>query len=318
METTNFFDSTFFTIFRFKSYLLRKLIWPILYISLPTALLCYIYEFGYISFGTNLTLPSIMGAALGVLLVFRNNTAYERWWEARKVLGELVNTSRSFAIQGNEVFATPALRYQLLSLILAFGYALKEHLRDGVRFAELSFLPESTLQELRQTRHRPNAIAQQMAMLIQTERKNGNLDSYVATKLMDETKQMIDILGKCERIRNTPMPASHGYLLKFYVFVYTLTMPFTFIGTLHWWSILAVAVLYFVTMSLVTIAEEIEEPFGRDPNDLPFDAIIQGLHRNINEIYALRMVPPPQVPPFGEPKVKVVRVKTPAGLPDKE
>ncbi len=304
----NFLNSTILTIFRFKGTLLRKLLRPLIYITAPTALLCFLYESGVIAFGSNLTLPSLMGAALGVLLVFRNNTAYERWWEARKVLGALVNVSRSFSMQAQELLPSPEARKQMLALIIAFGYALKEHLREGVRFAELQFLPENTIEALKATEHRPNAIAQQMVTLIQQERQNG-LTEYTAIKLIDETEKLVDILGKCERIRKTPMPSSHNYLLKFYVFFYTLTMPFTFIGTLHWWSILAVAIIYFVSMSLVIIAEEIEEPFGRDPNDLPVDSIVHNIHKNINELYLNRTMPRPDSVPFGEPKVTVVKVK---------
>ena len=235
MATPSIFGSTLFTIFRFKSYLLRKLLWPMLYLCLPTALLCYLYEEGILAFSSNLTLAGIIGAVLGVLLVFRNNTAYDRWWEARKVLGALVNTSRTFAMQAYEFLGTAAARKTMIELILAFAYALKEHLREGVRFAELSFLPEKTLEELRNNRNRPNALVQRMVVLIEKEKQEGRLGEHTALHLMGETGKLVDILGECERIRKTPMPASHSYLLKLFVLIYVLTMPFIFIGTLHWW-----------------------------------------------------------------------------------
>jgi putative membrane protein len=302
--TTRFFESTFFVMLSFKSYLFRKLFRSIVIISALTAIFCALYEFEVLRFNDSVTLPSLMGAALGILLVFRNNTAYERWWEARKVLGALVNVSRAFAMQGNELLQRPEARKDLLALIAAFCYALKEHLREGVLLSELHFLPAGRLERIARSAHRPVEIATQIMALLREEREAGRLSEYATLQLMAEAEKLVDILGKCERIRNTPMPASHSYLLKSYVFIYTLTMPVSFVGTLHWWSIVAVASIYFVTMSLVAIAEEIEEPFGRDPNDLPVDTLAKNIHRNLNQIYATRLsdAEAAQASPIGTPE----------------
>ncbi len=102
-------------------------------------------------------------------------------------------------------------------------------------------------------------------------------------RLFEDSSALINILSQCERIRNTPMPQSHNYLLKVYIFVYTLIMPLGFVGVLGWWTVLAVCFIYFLAMGIVIIAEEIEEPFGNDRNDLPLDAITKGIFNNLKE-----------------------------------
>ena len=163
----DFWNSSIFIFFRFKSYLLKRLFKPIIYISIPTTILCVLYEFKVWEVGKSMALPGLLGAALGILLVFRNNTAYERWWEARKVLGGLVNNSRNFALQANHIFKEESDRKKLLSLIAAFPYALKEHLRDGVILSEISFLGSKYIEYLKPFTHKPNALINLMAEFLE-------------------------------------------------------------------------------------------------------------------------------------------------------
>ena len=283
--TDHFFESNLFVFFRFKSYLFKRLAKPILYISILTTIVCILYHFEVLEANhKSFALPGLLGAALGILLVFRNNTAYDRWWEARKVLGAMVNNSRNFALQVNHFVPNLQDKKELMGLIAAFPYALKEHLRSGVLLSEIGFIGAKNIAVLKACDHKPNAIANLMSAKIDTLTKDGVLTDFQRIKLIEYVDTSIDILGKCERIRKTPIPAAHNYLLKFYIFIYTIALPFGFFSALRWWSIFAVAAIYFLAMSIVTIAEEIEEPFGTDPNDLPVDAIAQTIHQNIYEI----------------------------------
>ncbi|MGB0524275.1 MAG: bestrophin family protein [Flammeovirgaceae bacterium] len=288
--TDKFLESNLFVFFRFKSYLFKRLFRPMLYITIPTTILCILYEFKIFTFGNSVTLPGLLGAALGILLVFRNNSAYDRWWEARKVLGGLVNNSRNFALQVNQFVPNLKDKKEFMALIASFPYALKEHLRDGVLLSEIAFIGEKNISILKGCDHKPNALANLMSAKIHTLYQEGTLSDFQRIKLIDYVDLNIDILGKCERIRKTPIPAAHNYLLKFFIFIYTISLPFGFVGILHYWSIFAVAAIYFLAMSIVTIAEEIEEPFGKDPNDLPVDAIAQGIHKNVYEIQNTTLV----------------------------
>ena len=281
----SFLASSLVMILRYKGTILRRVWKNTLWVMLPTVVFCTLHDLEWMSFSDSISLPSILGAALGVLLVFRNNTAYERWWEARKVLGALVNDSRSFALATYHYLRPEDPdRAALLALIKAFPFALKEHLRDGVIFSELQFLSSAQLAHIRSRKHRPVAIGHLMFALIKRQYERGHLTDILLTDLNHYVEKLMDILGKCERIRNTPMPQAHTYLLRTYIFIYVLTMPFGFVGVLGWWSVLAIAVIYFLSMSLVIIAEEIEDPFGTDVNDLPVDAIAQNIYGNICEV----------------------------------
>ncbi|PWJ44517.1 bestrophin family protein [Sediminitomix flava] len=288
MNTKNrpsFLDSTIFTILRFKGYLIRRLLSSLIAVIIPTALLCLIYELGFLNLEfTSFTLPGLMGAALGLLLVFRTNTAYDRWWEARKNLGGLVNTSRNFAFQVVNLIKNQEERIYLVKLIAAYPFLLKEHLRDRKNLSEVSFLDEQEIKLIDAWAHKPNSAIQLMLRTINKAYTRNEITDFQQLKLIENTDELIDIIGKCERIKNTPIPSAHNYLLKIYIWIYAMVIPFGFISSLGWWTILAVTSIYYVAMSLVTIAEEIEEPFGEDPNDLPVDKIAQNICKNVFEI----------------------------------
>jgi putative membrane protein len=275
----------FLLVFKFKGYLIKRLFPNILWVMLPTAILCIVHSFWKIETSANLSLPSLLGAILGILLVFRNNTAYERWWEARKELGALVNTSRNFALQVTHLLPHDRFTGRLIKLIAAFPYALKEHLRGKVKIEEISFLSNEILERLKTWNHQPNGLTNEMTIIIKEKYNKNQITDFQLIKLLGEIEKLIDILGKCERIRRTPMPQAHTYLLKMFIVIYAIIAPFGLIETLGWWSLMAVAAMYYVAMSIVIIAEEIEDPFGTDENDLPVDAIAKNIHLNVKEIY---------------------------------
>ncbi len=282
----NILNSTIFVLARFKGYLFRILAKQILAVGLITLGLVLIHKYTSVKFSDSLSLPGLLGAALGVLLVFRNNTAYDRWWEARKVLGALVNTSRNFALQTHSLIIDSDDKKSLSNLIQAFPFALKEHLRDGVLMEEIAFTKKEDFELINSKKHKPASIVNLMVAYLTKFKNNKLLSEMEYFQLVTRTNELIDILGKCERIKNTPMPDAHTYLLKVYLFAYAITMPFGFIATLGYWSILAVILIYYVSMSIVIISEEIEEPFGKDPNDLPVDAIAKNIKKNVIEIFS--------------------------------
>ncbi|ANQ48764.1 hypothetical protein KMW28_09305 [Flammeovirga yaeyamensis] len=284
MPKKNFSQSNFFLIFSYKGYLIRRLAVDLIWIAIPTTILCTIHELGHVNIESNFTLPGLMGAILGILLVFRNNTAYDRWWEARKVLGGLVNTSRNYALQINQLLPDSKEKTEILNLIAAFPYVLKEHLRSGVIYIEIEFVGEEISNELKKWEHVPNGINQLIIKRLKTVYERGEITDFQYLKLIENSDELIDIMGKCERIHKTPMPQSHNYLLKAYIYIYAIIMPLGLIENLEWWTIPAVIIIYYVAMSIVTISEEIEDPFGKDPNDLPVDNIANNIYKNIQEI----------------------------------
>lgn len=258
----------------------------IVFLLILTTALCLLHiEFGIINIEMSSALPGYMGAALGLLLVFRNNTAYDKWWEARKVLGALVNVSRNIAINVHNLIPFPNdQKEKFLDLTKAFPYALKEHLRSGVKMKELKMVSGSDLDYIKKTFHKPNAIANRMQSYLHDMHKNGLINDLQQYLLLKNINELIDILGKCERIKKTPIPISYAFLLKFFIIIYVLIIPFGLIQNMGWSTIPLTIALYYLLMSIVTIAEEIEDPFGHELNDLPVDEICRNIERNIIEI----------------------------------
>jgi putative membrane protein len=272
-------------LFSFKSSLIKRLLKGLVYITAVTALLLYLEQKDIFHIQISNALPGYMGAALGLLLVFRNNTAYDKWWEARKELGALVNISRNFAIDING-FLPPGSKEKtkLATLLTCFIYALKEHLRNGVKMRDMQDLDEAEYRIIELAQHKPSAIANLIMARVETLWKEKMVTDVQQYLLVTKINTLIDICGKCERIRNTPIPIAYGLLLKFFINIYVILLPVGLSHDLGWGALPLEIILYYIMMSIVLTAEEIEEPFGKDLNDLPFDEMAGKMKVTIQEI----------------------------------
>ena len=229
---------------------------------------------------------SLLGIVLGLFLVFRTNSAYDRWWEGRRLWGGLVNSTRNFAIKLN-AYLPPEEREQrewFGRMIPNFVYAMKEHLRKGVKFEELEPVDSTFTEELMKVNHRPNRLSAQMYERLNSLYVNKRFSESQLLNLDKEMKDFIDILGACERIKNTPIPYSYTMYIKKFIFLYIVTLPFGFIATFGYFTIATVILVSYVLLSVELIAEEIEDPFGRDINDLPTDELASKIRGNVKEI----------------------------------
>jgi putative membrane protein len=273
----------------FKKILIKKLLPGMLTITLITAVISLIHlRYDIINIKMSAALPGYMGAALGLLLVFRNNSAYDKWWEARKEIGALVNTSRNIILTLNGILPPEdPTKKQISRLVMAYVYALKEHLRDGVKTKDLQDLSPEDLPKVEKADHKPVMIVNIMINKIELLYKENLLTGIQQYLMLEKANALIDILGKCERIRNTPIPMAYGFLLKFFINVYVVFLPLGLLNDLGLWCIPLVMILYYLLMSIVITAEEIEEPFGEDLNDISMDQIAAKIKTNINEIVLL-------------------------------
>ena len=226
---------------------------------------------------------SLIGFVLSLLLVFRTNTAYDRWWEGRKKWGELVNNSRNLAIKISALTDDPEIRAYFKRMISNYVFAMKEHLREGVKLEELD-LTEEEKRELSQFDHKPNYIAQKMYAKLHAMKKSGKLteENYIVIDV--NLKTFSDIIGACERIKNTPIPYSYSMFLKKFIFIYVTTLPLAFVNTFGYYSSLVSIFVFYVLVSMEILAEEIEDPFGKDDNDLPTDDLCQKIKANVSEV----------------------------------
>ena len=234
--------------------------------------------------------PSIV---LGLLLVFRTNTAYERFWEGRKLWGNLINTVRNFARQiwGAIAENTPEDRTNkiaTLRLLVAFAVATKLHLRSEPLNAELEALvPVDCYEKLKTMNHPPLEIAFWIGDYLQQQHERGCLNTYQLTAMLKLLDEMVDVLGGCERILKTPIPLAYAIHLKQLLLIYCLTLPFEIVKDFTWWTALIVSLVSFTLLGIEEIGIEIENPFGYDANDLPLDTICMTMQRNIEDLITL-------------------------------
>lgn len=278
----------FSLIFSFhKSDSARPLIPALLGLGLLTAGLCYIHlKVEPIRFVSTIVMHSLLGLAISLLLVFRTNTAYERWWEGRKLFGELVNNSRNLMLKINAFLPEghKEIKNNFRILIANYAFALKEHLRGGFEPDELEDSPVLPLSMLREYNHIPNRIAQQMYAEADKLCRQQLITEERLIVLNAELSSFTNITGACERIKKTPIPYSYSSFIKRMIFLYVVTLPFALIPELEWTSIPIVLLIFYAFAGLELIAEEIEDPFGRDYNDLPTDEIAVTIRKNLAEI----------------------------------
>lgn len=233
-------------------------------------------------------LHSLLGFAISMLLVFRTNTAYDRWWEGRKQWGALVNNSRNLAIKLNSMLPhdDDKNRSFFKEIIPRFATELIVHLQlEDTRFA-LDEKPHPEIPDFDRRKHVPNQVASLIvSKTIQLNREQ-KLTGDQLIILNPELTSFLDICGACERIKNTPIPYSYSAFIKKFIFFYILTLPLGFVFNLGYLVVPVVIFVFYVLGSLELIAEEIEEPFGNDANDLPMLRIAENLRRNIVEILA--------------------------------
>ncbi len=226
---------------------------------------------------------NLLGFVLSLLLVFRTNTAYDRWWEGRKLWGALVNNSRNLAMKLNALLRHDSDddRKFFNRMIPLFASVLKDHL--ALETTRLALAAEAH-PELDKNKHVPNQVAALMIQRAYKMHHEGKISGDELITINSEIASFTDICGACERIKNTPIPFSYSTFVKKFIFTYVLTLPFGFVFILGYWVVPVVIFIFYVLASLEVIAEEIEDPFGGDENDLPTEKIASNIKKNVEEI----------------------------------
>lgn len=274
-------------IFRFhKADTFRQLFPLIAFIAFYSAAVAYLeLEYWDLPDDSRVKNISIMHGMLGfvisLLLVFRTNTAYDRWWEGRKLWGALVNNSRNLALKLNAIIEDEKDRAFFRKIIPAYASILNKHLKNeetSKQLAEDIILPNDP------HTHRPNQVAKMLFMKINELYKHQKITGDQLIILNSEIQSFTDICGACERIKNTPIPYSYSVFLKKFIFFYVMTLPFGYVFNLGYFVIPVVVFIFYVLASLELIAEEIEDPFGHDANDLPTTKIAENIKKHVEEL----------------------------------
>ncbi len=231
-------------------------------------------------------LQTLLSFVISMLLVFRTNTAYDRWWEGRKQWGTLVNSSRNLAIKLNAMLPHNDAKNRsfFIKIIPLFATVLQQHLQAETTRLELDTEPHPEIPDFDRTKHIPNQAASVMTMKLNLLYKEGVITGDQLIIVNNEMQAFMDICGACERIKNTPIPYSYSAFIKKFIFLYTITLPVGMAFTLHYLLVPVVGVVFYVLASLEMIAEEIEDPFGNDENDLPMKKMAANIKKNVEDI----------------------------------
>jgi ion channel-forming bestrophin family protein len=267
---------------------------------LPRALVCgmfglFVSFLHYYKFSVSWPILGtlIPNIVLGLLLVFRTNTAYDRFWEGRKFWGTITNAARNLARQiwvsvderepkdREEKVAT-------LRAIVAFAVATKQHLRSEPINEELqSLLAPARSEKLKTMNNPPLEIAFWIGDYLQKQYEQNRLNIYQLTAMQELLNTFVDALGGCERILRTPMPLAYAIHLKQLLLLYCLSLPFQMVKDFGWFTGIIVTIISFTLLGIEAIGLEIENPFGHDANDLPLDAICANMRRNMEDLITL-------------------------------
>jgi putative membrane protein len=237
------------------------------------------------------TIPfTLIGLPLAIFLGFRNNAAYDRYWEGRKLWGEMVCSSRNFARQCLSLVA-PVLpgdagptdvRNRMIYRAIAYAHAMRHHLRDSDSSADVGpLLAPDERPGYANAVHKPNFLMDRMGEDLQRCIADGRVDGYLAATIDSTLSTLVAACAACERIKGTPIPFSYTLLLHRTAYFYCFLLPFGLVDTIGFMTPFVVAIVAYTFFGLDALGDEIEEPFGLAPNDLPLDTICRTIEINL-------------------------------------
>ncbi|MFN9720149.1 MAG: bestrophin family protein [Planctomycetota bacterium] len=219
---------------------------------------------------------------LGWLLVFRTNTSYSRWWEARTLWGALVNTSRNLSAKFVALVDGPQedLR-KIKRILILFPQVLRDHLRDGASLDDEELVADAG----HTPQHAPSFLAKSLFRTLRTWKKNSVIDGFQMTVMEEDVRKLLEIVGACERIRNTRLARSYRTFARQCVILYLTTLPWGIVHDFSWWTVPLTAIISYFMLGMEIAAEHTEEPFGCDEDDLDLDALCRVIEASVIEIF---------------------------------
>ena len=235
-------------------------------------------------------LEAVLSLAIGLLLAFRANRAFDRWWEARTLWGTLVNCSRNLAVKSHNVIVRrDETSDRLERLIVAFPYALRDHLRGGVDPQTIPGLE----QESCAAKHVPSWIVNQIYGIYELLKQDRRIQ-YGEFRMLDrESKVLLEVCGACERIRNTPIAASFRVILNHGLALFLLTFPWGIVNDFGLWTIPITFLAAYFAIGAEGIADHIEQPFQAHGDGLDLDGMCRTIEATVTEIFATETVSTP-------------------------
>ena len=239
------------------------------------------------------TMPfALIGLSLSIFMSFRNNACYDRWWEARKLWGQLIIAARSFARQTATL--DPATRETLLSSLCGFTHGLAARLRERDEIAAMA--PWVATQEGPDAPNPTDAVLTEVGARCLRLAADKTISDIHYSVLETKLSELSLVQAACERIKSTPLPFAYSLLLHRTALLFCVLLPFGLAPTLGWWTPLLVTIVSYAFFGLDAVGDQLEDPFGDDDNDLPLDAMARMVERELLFSLGREELPPPITP----------------------
>jgi putative membrane protein len=227
---------------------------------------------------------ALIGPALSLLLVFRTNSANDRYIEGRRLWGGIVNSSRNLRRKAHTMFAKePETVERIVEWTIALAWATRGRLIEQKNLGPQSKLPADMQALMLSSGHPPTHAAQQLTTILQDARHRGVLTDHQLQMLDQDVQALIDLIGGCERILSTPLPYAYAVHLRRALVLYCGTLPFAIVDNFHEWTVLVSTMMAYILIGIEEIGTEIENPFGTSHNDLPLDRICTNLQVQLRD-----------------------------------
>jgi putative membrane protein len=241
-------------------------------------------------------IPTVLGTAIAFFVGFNNNQAYDRWWEARKIWGSIVNDSRSFARNLINYVDDETIAKTMVYRHIAFVYALKANLRGTIDEIYVKYLSDDDKIELQKHSNNHNAIINIQARDVQKLLKDNKIDGFKYLEINEMLVRLTDNMGGCERIKNTVFPTTYSYLTKVFIWLFVVTFTLVISQDMGYWSIFMGWLIGFVFVSTQINGMRLVNPFNNKSSGLPLNHISRTIEINLLQMLGDTEIPEPIKP----------------------
>ena len=276
-----------------------KVLWhrPLLW-TVYCTLIVVAYQIFKVDLAIPLAIPSILGTAISLFLGFRTNSAYQRWWEARKIWGEIINNSRTFTRQVLLLFGNKdiekELRKRIIKRQIAWNWSLSYRLRGlGWSVESENYLENEDIKILKNGDHVPNLILLQQEKDLNKLMDTKEFDGFYFRKIDSTVKELCDSMGKAERIKTTVFPTQYALFTLIFINIFLFLLPLGMVESLGFFSIPIHVAIGFTFGMIQSIAESMQDPFENKQNDIPLFSISRTIERNLLEMMDEEKIPAP-------------------------
>lgn len=232
---------------------------------------------------------TLLGLSLSIFMSFRNNACYDRWYEGRKAWGDMIVEIRSM-IRETQIIKDASERHKILSNLCGFAHALNAKLRSESELAAsgdwLNPMPTGTTTDI------SGRILMQVGRQCSALSESGAISEWRYTLMANHLTRLTQSQAVCERIKHTPLPFPYTLLLHRTTYLFCILLPFAMAEPLGWLTPIFTAIVSYTFFGLDAIGDELEDPFGRDENDLPTDALVRTIERDVLAALGATQLPP--------------------------